>query len=127
MSCHLKAEKTNSGILSFIRRFLYLGLIAMVVFQIQSCNTFKIKEIQEDRRVKASQRKIQKEKDDRDAEYRKQASRQMKAQDKATRKRMKELEKKSRRWQANKPEPFYERWYYNWRERRDNRRQQRTE
>lgn len=85
------------------------------------------REMQEERRIKATQQNIQKEKDERDGEYRKQADRQRKVQDKATRKRMKELEKKSKRWRDNKPEPFYERWYSRWTEKRDNRRQQRNE
>lgn len=123
----VRAKITVTSILPSLRRFVYMGLIALATLQLNSCKVFMSREMQEERRIKATQQNIQKEKDERDGEYRKQADRQRKVQDKATRKRMKELEKKSKRWRDNKPEPFYERWYSRWTEKRDNRRQQRNE
>ncbi len=127
LSVYLKSKKQTLG----FRKILFgvfLGLfVALSASQLTSCKLILNQEAQENRRIKATQRQISKEKEERYAAYRKQADRQHKSQDKATRKRMKELERKSKRWRDNKPVPFYERWYYQWTKERKTRRQERIE
>jgi Flp pilus assembly protein TadB len=107
-----------------LRRFFWILLIAIMAI---GCNATMMKQRQDDRRIAGNKKEISKKQDERTAAYLKQAERQKKMQTKETRKRMKELEKRSKRWRDGKKEPFYEKWMYDWGKRRQDRKDRRQE
>lgn len=110
-----------------ITNLAILLIFSSLILAGQACNPVSRMQRQEDRRVSANKSGVEKTKDDREKEYRKKVERQKKIQTKETRKRMKALEKKSKRWRDDKKEPFYERWYSNWLEKRSQRQQDKRE
>lgn len=109
---------------SCLRLTFMIFLIAILAI---GCNTTMMKQRQEDRRIAGNKKEISKKQDQRTAAYLKQAERQKKMQTKETRKRMKELEKRSKRWRDGKKDPFYEKWMYDWSKRRQDRKDRRQE
>lgn len=106
---------------------LYIIMVTSVIFISVSCGTMNSMQRQEDRRLAKKQKEIGKTQDDRSNEYLKQIERQERIQTKETRKRMRELEKKSKRWREGKGAPFYERWIQKWEEAKENRQQRRRD
>lgn len=101
--------------------------MSAVIIGAGSCNTMNSMQRKEDRRLAVKQREIEKTQDNRDKTYQKQVERQKRIQTKETRKRMRQLERKSRRWREGKGDPFYERWIQKWQEFRENRQERRRE
>ena len=110
----------------FIRKSIILiPMLTLILlsFFFSSCDTVNRMQRKDDRRISNTKKEIDQRQDNRENEYQKLAERQKKIQDKETRKQMRKLEKKSRRWRENKKEPFFERWYYQWQDNRERRRQ----
>jgi Ni/Co efflux regulator RcnB len=107
-------------------RFRHFAVLYVVLFfaLLWGCSTQTRATRAEERRQSKTQSEIEKRKQERVEEYQGQVERHKKIQSKKTRKEMKRMEKKAKRWRAGKREPFYERWYYQWEENR-NRRQER--
>lgn len=90
-----------------------ISLFTLILLMLSStaCNTMKRMERQEDRRQRKIQRGIEKKKWEEEKAYVKMQKRQKRIQDKETRKRMRQLERQSRRWNENKKEFFLVRWW----------------
>ncbi len=108
-----------------IKSLHFIIMILSVSFLTVSCSTMSFMQRKEDRRLAKKQKDISQTRDDREDVYRQQVEQQHKMQTKETRKRMRELERKSKRWREGKGDPFYERWIQRWQEIRENRRQSR--
>jgi hypothetical protein len=91
---------------------LYGALIMIsIILLAGSCDSMKRMQKKEDRRIAASKKQIEQKQSARDKEYQKLAERQKRIQTKETRKQMKDLEKRSKRWRDGKPqETRFERW-----------------
>jgi hypothetical protein len=127
MNCYFR-KKIEMTAGSQVKTFLNILLITGLLLMSNSCDSMKRMQRQEDRRMAASKKKIEQQKQEREKVYQKQAERQKDIQTKETRKQMKELERKSKRWRDGKPEEtFYERWWYKMSESRDRRRERRRD